>query len=56
LLLNYAGITRLSPERYRDVISICARACRELAANVRELTDFVKRYEEDWVGSARRPG
>ncbi len=55
LLLNYAGITPVSPEFYRDVVSTCARACREPAANIREMTDFAKRYEGHWVSCARQP-
>jgi hypothetical protein len=55
LLLNYAGITPVSPEFYRDVVSTCARACREPAANIREMTDFVKRYEKHWADCAWQP-
>ena len=55
LLMNYSGITSVSPELYRDVVSTCARACREPVANVREMTDFVKRYEEHWVDCAWQP-
>ncbi len=44
LLLNYAGITPVSPEVYRDVVSTCARACREPAANIREMKNFAKRW------------
>lgn len=55
LLMNYAGIAPVSPEFYRDVVSVCARACREPAANIREMKDFVNRYEEHWVGCAWQP-
>ncbi len=55
LLMNYADITSVAPELYRDVVSTCARACREPAANVREMTDLVKRYEERWVDCAWQP-
>jgi hypothetical protein len=55
LLMNYAGITSVAPELYRDVVSTCSRACREPAANIREMTDFVKRYEEHWVDCAWHP-
>lgn len=55
LLLNYSGIASVSPQFYRDVVSTCARACREPAANIREMKDFVKRYEEHWVGCAWQP-
>ncbi len=55
LLMNYAGITHVSPEFYRDVVSTCARACREPAANIREMQEFVNRYEEHWVDCAWQP-
>lgn len=52
LLMNYAGTTSVAPEFYRDVVSTCARACREPAANIREMKDFVKRYEAHWADCA----
>ncbi len=55
LLMNYAGIAHVSPEFYRDVVSTCARACREPASNIREMQDFVNRYEEQWVDCAWLP-
>lgn len=55
LLSNYAGITPVSTEFYRDVVSTCACACREPAANIREMKDFVKRYEDHWVGCIWQP-
>ncbi len=55
LFMNYAGITHVSPEFYRDVVSTCARACREPAANIREMKDFVKRYEAHWTDCAWQP-
>ncbi|MGE4579127.1 MAG: hypothetical protein AB7F21_06270 [Desulfuromonadales bacterium] len=55
LLMNYAGISHVSPELYRDVVSTCARACREPAANIREMQEFVNRYEEHWVDCAWQP-
>jgi hypothetical protein len=55
LLMNYDGIKTVAPEFYRDVVSTCARACREPAANIREMKDFVKRYKEHWVDSAWQP-
>lgn len=55
LLMNYAGIKSVSPDFYRDVVSTCARACREPAANIREMKDFVKRYKEQWAGCAWQP-
>ena len=55
LLMNYDGIRSVAPEFYRDVVSTCARACCESAANIREMKDFVKRYEEHWVDCAWQP-
>lgn len=55
LLLNYGGISAVAPEFYRDVVSTCAQACREPAANIREMKDFVKRYEEHWADCAWQP-
>ncbi|WP_448873234.1 hypothetical protein [Desulfobulbus propionicus] len=55
LLMNYAGITPVSPEFYRDVVSTCARACREPAANIREMKAFAKRYQAYWVDCAWQP-
>jgi hypothetical protein len=55
LLMNYDGIKTVAPEFYRDVVSTCARACREPAANIREMKDFVKRYKEHWVDSVWQP-
>ena len=40
---------------YRDVVSTCARACREPAANIREMKDFVKRYEAHWADCTWQP-
>lgn len=56
LLLNYAGIRPVSQTFYRDVVSTCARACREPTANGREMKAFAKRYEECWASSAWSPG
>ena len=55
LLMNYDGIKSVTPEFYRDVVSTCARACREPTANIREMRDFAKRYEAHWEGCAWRP-
>lgn len=55
LLMNYAGTTSVAPEFYRDVVSTCARACREPAANIREMKDFVKRYEAHWADCTWQP-
>lgn len=49
LLMNYDGIKSVLPEFYQDVVSTCARACREPIANIREMKDFVTRYEEHWI-------
>ena len=49
---HYGGISAVAPEFYRDVVYACAQACREPAANIREMKDFVKRYEEHWAVSA----
>ncbi|MCI5115371.1 MAG: hypothetical protein D3921_09995 [Candidatus Electrothrix sp. AW1] len=48
LLMNYDGIKPVVREFYQDVVSTCARACHEPAANVREMKDFVNRYEKHW--------
>ncbi|MCI5130436.1 MAG: hypothetical protein D3904_02680, partial [Candidatus Electrothrix sp. EH2] len=55
LLMNYDGIKSVPPEFYRDVVSTCARACREPAANIREMKNFVNRYEERWIHCAWEP-
>ena len=55
LLMNYDGIRAVAPEFYRDVVSTCARACREPAVNIREMKDFVKRYEAHWADCAWQP-
>ncbi len=55
LLMNYDGTRAVAPEFYRDVVSTCARACREPAANIREMKGFVKRYEARWADCAWQP-
>jgi hypothetical protein len=55
LLMNYDGIKAVDPEFYRDVVSTCARACREPAVNIREMKDFVKRYKVRWADCAWQP-
>ncbi|CAM5593995.1 putative protein OS=Stutzerimonas stutzeri OX=316 PE=4 SV=1 [Stutzerimonas stutzeri] len=55
LLMNYDGIRTVAPEFYRDVVSTCARAFREPAVNIREMKDFVKRYETHWADCAWQP-
>jgi len=55
LLMNYDGVRAVAPEFYRDVVSTCARACREPAANIQEMKDFVKRYEAHWADCAWKP-
>lgn len=52
LLMNFDGIKQVAPEFYRDVVATCARASREPTANIREMKDFVKRYEQHWVDCA----
>ncbi len=48
LIMNYEGIRPVSLTFYRDVVSTCARACQTPQANVREMTEFAKRYEPQW--------
>lgn len=55
LMINYEGIRAVSQALFRDVVSTCARACREPAANVREMRDFAKRYEEQWIDCMWQP-
>ncbi|WP_029894970.1 hypothetical protein [Desulfohalovibrio reitneri] len=55
LLMNYGDIRAVAPEFYRDVVSTCARACREPAANIREMKNFVNRYEAHWADCAWQP-
>jgi hypothetical protein len=49
LIMNYEGIRPVSQTFYRDVVSTCAPACRTPYANAREMRDFAKRYEQQWV-------
>lgn len=49
LLMNYGGIRTVTTEFYWDVVSTCARACREPTANIREMKDFVNRYKTQLV-------
>ena len=49
LLRNYVATMSVAPKFYRDVVSTCARACREPAANIREMQDFAKRYDALWA-------
>lgn len=55
LLLNYEGILPVSQAFYRDVVTTCARASQTPHANVREMTEFAKRYERHWIDSAWLP-
>ena len=55
LLMNYEDIRPVSPEFYRDVVSTCARACLTPVANTREMREFAKRYEREWVDCAWLP-
>lgn len=48
LLLNYFGTCEVPAGLYRDVVSTCARACREPAANLREMKDFANRHRICW--------
>ncbi|WP_266064308.1 hypothetical protein [Brucella intermedia] len=49
LMMNYEGIRAVSPAFYRDVVSTCAGACQTPQANVREMTEFARRYERHWT-------
>ncbi|WP_247749317.1 hypothetical protein [Rhizobium sp. L245/93] len=55
LLLNYEGIRPVSQTFYRDVVITCARACQTPQANVREMTEFAKRHEQQWIDCAWLP-
>ncbi|AMM87355.1 hypothetical protein JET14_21715 (plasmid) [Martelella lutilitoris] len=55
LILNYEGIRPVSQALYRDVVTTCARACQTPQANVREMTEFAKRYERYWIDCAWLP-
>jgi hypothetical protein len=55
LLMNYDGIRPVSPAFYRDVVTTCARACQTAQANVREMMEFAKRYEQHWIDCAWLP-
>ncbi|MFQ2319561.1 hypothetical protein ACK32N_20570 [Aeromonas caviae] len=56
LFMNYGGIKTVDPKFFQDVVSTCARACREPAANIREMTDFAKRYAAHWTNCIWQPG
>ncbi|MBN9220174.1 MAG: hypothetical protein J0I79_19690 [Mesorhizobium sp.] len=49
LILNYEGVRPVSLPLYKDVVSTCARACQTPEANVREMKDFARRYEQKWA-------
>lgn len=55
LMINYEGIRPVSPAFYRDVVTTCARACQTPQANVREIKEFARRYEQHWTGCAWLP-
>lgn len=55
LILNFEGIRPVSQAFYRDVVTTCARACQTPRANVREMTEFAKRYERHWIDCAWLP-
>ncbi|MGO6746623.1 hypothetical protein ACCS93_29760 [Rhizobium ruizarguesonis] len=48
LIMNYEGIRPVPQAFYRDVVTTCARACQTPTTNVREMTEFAKRYERYW--------
>ena len=50
LLMNYQGVKDVPLEFYRDVVSTCARACREPEANIREMKGFAERCKKRWTG------
>jgi hypothetical protein len=50
LLFNYQGIIEVPAELYKDVVSTCARACRESFSNIPEMREFAKRYAANWAG------
>ena len=49
LLLNYFGISEVPAALYRDVVSTCARASRDPAANLREMKKFANRHRDRWA-------
>lgn len=55
LLLNYDGIHPVASEFYRDVVSTCAQACCDPAANGREMKEFARRYEKRWKECTWQP-
>jgi hypothetical protein len=55
LLMNYDGIKRVAPAFYRDVVSTCARACRDPGTNIPETRAFGKRYENRWEDCFQEP-
>ncbi|MCJ8218307.1 MULTISPECIES: hypothetical protein [Aeromonas] len=52
LFLNYDGIRIVASEFFRDVVSTCAKACQEPAANIREMKSFAKRFDSRWADGA----
>lgn len=55
LMMNYEGVRPVSQAFYRDVVTTCARACLTPQANVREMTEFAGRYEQNWADCAWLP-
>jgi hypothetical protein len=53
--MNFEGIRAVARRFYRDVVSACRQGLREPAANIREMKDFVKRYEAHWADCAWQP-
>jgi hypothetical protein len=48
VLVNYSGIAYVPRSLYKDVVATCARAAREPAANVSEMSKFAERHKEHW--------
>lgn len=55
LMMNYEGIRPVSLAFYRDVVATCARACQTPQANIREMTEFARRYEQYWTNFSWLP-
>ena len=55
LPMNYSGTCEVPAALYRDVVSTCARACRDPAANLREMKDFAKRHRDCWADGIWMP-
>ena len=53
--MNYSGTCEVPAALYRDVVSTCARACCDPAANLREMKDFAKRHRDCWADGIWMP-